>query len=203
MTRLWRIIALAALGALTACSVVNPPYRPEVGPEASGLVIVRGEMIMPLERWGKFLAGGAKEEVRPMDYGRIEDERGTSVSGRAIGEGSADVLVFSPPRPGRYRIATLGYVQRRSTGAYPVDFAPPPEVLAGTPALTFDVRPGEVSVLSKAVIHYNDATLQTDFELTRWEVVADAAGERAAMATVLTALDAASPWRTVLERRMK
>lgn len=192
------IAALAATGALAGCTVLAPRYAPGAPPSAAGLVIVYGDMTMPLVRWGRVFAGGAKEDVRPLDYGRIGIEGGPSVQGRGLGGGA---VAFSAPS-GRYRVRTLGYVQRRSAGPYPMDFEPPAAAFEQYPALMFEVRAGEIVLVGKVRIQYRDASLQEDFALERYTVTPDPRAERAALSAVLAELDPASPWRPLVAQRL-
>jgi len=193
------ILGLLLAVALAGCTILEPRFAPPESPRDGGLVIVYGELVTPLERWSKVFAGGAKEDVRPLDYGRMVTDAGDSVQGRGLDGG---VVVFNP-RPGRYRLRTIGYLQRRSTGPYPVAFGVTPAALEQFPALAMDVGPSDVIVVGKVVVRYRDATLTDDFALESLGVAPQPAGERAALAAVLAALDPGSPWRPLLEQRLR
>lgn len=193
------IAALAALAALAGCAAFQPHYDLPGSPETSGLVIVQGECTSPLVRWGRVFAGGAHDSHLPFERGHLVADPGVDVLGRGIDGG---VVVFNPP-PGRYRVDNVGFVEHRSTGPYPVTFDLPPQAYEAHPELVVTVRPGQVAVVSKLILHYRDASLMEDFAFEGLEVVQDTGGEKAAIAAVLPHVEAGNPWRPVLEARLR
>jgi hypothetical protein len=180
-------------------------------PQQSGLVIVQGALVSPLKGWSKVFAGGDKEEVLVVTAATLISEANASSPGRPIPD--ANGVLFAPVTPGRHRLADVGFLRQRTTSPVVtgsgssittrVTYDVTPAALQKIPALTFDVKPGQVVYIGYLRMDYNEGSLTDPASITGYELVSNPQAERATLSVLLKHLDPASPWRAALAERLR